>query len=80
MSWELPESVTIDGKEYGHRTDFREILKLLRLLSDEGKSRLHRWYTGAYYFYRGQLPQTAEAFSYLERFLTAGLTAAPGPK
>ena len=80
MSWALPTGVTISGKTYGHRSDFREILKVLSILGDESKSRLHRWYTAAFYFYQGQQPQSGEAFSYLEHFLTAGEQAAPGPK
>lgn len=80
MSWELPKSVSFSGKEYGHRSDFREILKLLSLLADETKPQTHRWYAAAFYFYQGQLPPEGEAFSYLEHFLTAGEKAAPGPK
>ena len=80
MSWALPESVTISGKEYGHRSDFREILKVLKLLSDERKPPVLRWYAAALYFYRGEMPLEAGALSYLEQFLTAGQQATPGPR
>ena len=81
MTWELPEKATFGGIEYSHRTDFREILKLLALLSNEEKPALHRWHTALYYFYRGQPPQdTQAAMAYLENFLTAGVKAAPGPR
>ena len=80
MSWGLPKSVTFSGKEYTHRSDFREILKLLSLLGDENKPETLRWYAACFYFYQGQLPPAEEAVSYLERFLTAGQKAAPGPR
>ena len=80
MSWELPKSATFHGKQYPHRSDFREILKLLSLLGDESKPEILRWYAACFYFYQGQLPPDAEAVSYLERFLTAGLKSAPGPR
>ena len=80
MSWGLPKSVTFSGKEYPHRSDFREILKLLSLLGDENKPETLRWYAACFYFYQGQLPPAEEAVSYLERFLTAGQKAAPGPR
>ena len=80
MSWGLPKSVTFSDREYKHRSDFREILKLLSLLGDESKPETHRWYAACFYFYQGQLPPAEEAVSYLERFLTAGQKAAPGPR
>ena len=80
MNWGLPKSATFSGREYAHRWDFREILKLLALLGDESKPETLRWYAAAFYFYQGQLPPGQAAFSYLERFLTAGMKAAPGPR
>ena len=82
MTWELPEKATFGGIEYSHRTDFREILKLLALLSNEEKPALHRWHTALYYFYRQEIPPRhhREAMDYLGHFLTAGEESAPGPR
>ena len=33
-AWELPESLTIAGREYEIRTDFRDVLRILLALSD----------------------------------------------
>ena len=80
MSWGLPKSAVLSGEEYPHRSDFREILKLLSLLGDESKPETLRWYAACFYFYQDRMPPAEEAFSYLEHFLTAGEQAAPGPK
>lgn len=77
MSWALP---TAWGK-YPHRTDFREILKLLALLADESKAEFFRWQAALCYFFRGEFPEdTAAALAYLSDFLTAGEPCAPGPR
>lgn len=82
MSWGLPESAAFGGKEYAHRSDFREILKLLALLGDEEKPEFLRWYTGLFYFFREEIPQKhmEAALRYMAHFLTAGEKAAPGPR
>ena len=82
MSWALPEKATFYGKEYRHRTDFREILKLLSLLGNEEKPEFLRWQTGLCYFFYCALPEelAAEGMEYLSRFLTAGEQSAPGPR
>ncbi len=82
MSWALPESATFGGVEYRHKTDFRDILKLLGLLSDETKPALHRWHTALFYFYGEDIPQEIhrEAMDYLGDFLAAGEKSAPGPR
>lgn len=82
MTWALPESATFLGKEYRHRTDFREILKLMALLSDESQPEFLRWHTALYYFFRQEIPgeATEEALAYLGNFLTAGEDSAPGPR
>ena len=82
VTWGLPESTRIRGKEYGHRSDYREILKLLALLSDESRPEFIRWHGALCYFYREALPQEAweEAMAYLAAFLCAGEETAPGPR
>ena len=82
MTWDLPEKATFGGTEYSHRTDFREILKLLGLLSDEEKPAVHRWHTALYYFYRQEIPPQyhREAMDYLGDFLAAGDAGSPGPR
>ena len=77
MSWALPDS----WGDFPHRTDFREILKLLALLGDEGKPDLLRWQAALCYFFRGEFPEdTQGAMAYMADFLTAGEPCAPGPK
>ena len=82
MTWDLPESATFSGVEYSHRTDFRDILKLLALLSDETKPALFRWQTALFYFYGTDIPPEnhREAMDYLGDFLSAGEAGSPGPR
>lgn len=80
--WTLPKEAVLDGKQYPHKTDFRQILKLLAVLSDEGKPAHLRWLTALCYFYEMPIPTGLEqqAMEYLADFLSCGETAAPGPK
>ncbi len=82
MTWRLPESATFSGVEYRHKTDFRDILKLLAFLSDGGKPAFHRWQTALIYFYGTQIPPEnhREAMDYLGDFLAAGDAGSPGPR
>lgn len=82
MSWELPESACLLGETYPHETDFRQILKLLRLLGDESRPEFLRWYGALSLFYRRPIPRQgeAQAMEYLSWFLRAGEPEAPGPR
>ena len=78
----LPASASLGGREYPHRTDFREMLKLMTVLEDASQSPMLRWYTALEYFYLEEIPQplTAAAMAYLSEFLTCGQPGRPGPK
>lgn len=82
MSWELPQAATFAGKNYPHKSDFRDILKLLALLGDESKPEFLRWHTGLYFFFEEDVPEeaTREAMEYMSGFLSAGERCAPGPR
>lgn len=41
--WELPKSVTVAGKEYAIRTDFRDILTILDALGDPDLDNSEKW-------------------------------------
>ena len=80
--WQLPRQVTLEGVDYPHRSDFREIIPILGVLGDEGKLPLLRWYMALELFYEKPIPRQQEqaAMEYLSAFLTCGEPAAPGPK
>ena len=82
MSWDLPKEATFCGKKYPHKSDFREILKLLALLGDEEKPEFLRWHGALFYFFEKEIPEEAmaAAMEYLAHFLTAGEKSAPGPR
>lgn len=80
--WALPREAVLDGKPYPHKTDFRQILKLMGVLSDEAKPAHLRWLTALAYFYETTIPAALEqeAMAYLSDFLSCGEPGAPGPK
>ena len=80
--WSLPSSAVLDGGEYPHRTDFREILKLMGVLSDERRPARMRWLVALAYFYLRPVPPELEeqAMGYLSEFLTCGREERPGPR
>lgn len=80
--WQLPREATLGGESYPHRTDYRQILKLMALLSDEGRPAHLRWLTALHYFYEKPIPRPLEeeAMAYLSDFLSCGEPGTPGPK
>ena len=80
--WVLPTEAELQGKSFPHKTDYRQILKLMGLLSDEAKHPRLRWLTALAYFYEAPIPPSleAEAMTYLSDFLTCGEEGQPGPK
>lgn len=80
--WALPEEATLGGKQYPHKTDYRQILKLMTVLSDEARPVRLRWLTALAYFYERPVPPhlEQEAMAYLSDFLSCGEQGAPGPK
>lgn len=80
--WTLPKEAALGGKTYPHKTDYRQILKLMAVLSDEGKPVRLRWLTALCYFYEGPIPPELEpeAMEYLSDFLSCGEPGTAGPK
>ena len=78
----LPDSAVLGGREYPHRTDFREMLKVFSVLNDGEKPEILRWYTAISYFFTVDIPPRhfGEAMEYLAQFLTCGEMGRPGPK
>ena len=72
--YRLPSSAEFGGREYPHRTDFREMLTVFSVLNDEKKPELLRWYTAISYFFKEEIParHRAAAMEYLADFLTCG--------
>ncbi len=80
--WQLPTEWVADGRAFPHKTDYRQILKLMALLSDGERPAHLRWLTALAYFYEAPIPARleADAMAYLGDFLTCGETGTPGPK
>ena len=81
--WTLPREVKLGGQRWAHRTDYREILTLLRWLTgqaDPALDRGERWYVAMRVFYPafGGMPPALwpAAAEYLGQFL-AGARPAP---
>ena len=80
--WALPKEAVICGETFPHKTDYRQILKLMTVLSDEGRPAHLRWLTALAYFYECPVPHHLEqaAMEYLSDFLSCGEQGTPGPK
>ena len=80
--WALPTEAVLGGETFAHKTDYRQILKLMGVLSDEGRPAHLRWLTALRYFYEREIPLSleAEAMGYLSDFLSCGEQGSPGPK
>ena len=84
--WGLPMRAELDGTQYEIRTDYRDILELLRWLGGRADSRLdqaERWYVAMRLFYPSfaAMPQTVwpQATQFLAEFLAAGRREQPRP-
>lgn len=80
--WQLPDAWHHGGKTYPHRTDYRDMLKLMGMLSDGSRPIHYRWLLALAWFYEDPIPRQAEqeAMAYLSRFLTCGQPGNGGPK
>jgi len=80
--WTLPREAALGGKAYPHKTDFRQILKLLAVLGEESRPAHLRWLTALAYFYEAPIPLGLEqdAMAYLSDFLCCGEPGTSGPK
>lgn len=78
-AWTLPRCAVLDGQEYEIRTDYRDILEVLRWLSGGADPQLkpeERWYIAMRLFYPGFAAMPADAWgaatAFLQEFLLAG--------
>lgn len=87
-AWGLPRQAELDGVRYEIRTDYRDILEILRWLGGRADPELDaggRWYVAMRLFYPefAAMPQEVwpRATEFLTEFLAAGHRAAarPGP-
>lgn len=80
--WSLPKEAALGGKIYPHKTDYRQMLKLMALLERQEMPLRLRWLTALAYFYEVPVPagQEEAAMAYLGAFLTCGQKETPGPK
>lgn len=74
-TWELPLSVDLGGRAYRIQTDYRDILKILRILADERYHPRARWLWAVAAFLHPETPPMEHfqtACDCLARFLQGG--------
>lgn len=78
--WALPRKAVIEGREYPHVTDFRDILGIIRILNGAGHPGF-RWLKALAAFFPGDIPPVPQGTRYLAEFLSCGEPepAAPQP-
>ena len=79
--WELPTMAVLGGRRFDIRFAWQDALAVMAILEEEGPV-WQRWFRAIDRFYVQRVPDglLVEAAKFLEHFLTAGQTAAPGPK
>ena len=81
--WQLPETAVIGGTEYEINTDFRDVMEIMKILTDPDIPEYERWLTAIALFYEGEIPHECEyeAMEYLAAFISYGETdSKPGPR
>ena len=81
--WKLPQSAVIGGVVYKINTDYRDILEIIKYLTDERKPEYSRWMVALSLFYEGDIPveYQEEAARYLSDFISYGAAdEKQGPK
>ena len=81
--WQLPETAVIGGNEYEINTDFRDVMDVIKVLTDPDRLEYTRWLTAIALFYEGEIPKEHEyeAMEYLSAFISYGeIDAKPGPR
>lgn len=81
--WSLPQTAEIGGVEYRINADFRDVLEIIKYLTDTSRPEYLRWQIALGLFYDGEIPyrdQTA-AMEYLSEFISYGAPEdKPSPK
>ena len=81
--WSLPKTAVIGGKEYTINADFRDVLEVIRYLTDAGRPEYMRWQIALSLFYEQEIQAEfrQEAMEYMADFISYGETEEkPGPK
>lgn len=80
--WELPRSAVIGGKEYGIKTDFRDILQIIEGLNNPDIPEWIRWHIAIGSFFIDKIPaeDSRAAMDFLAEFISyQELETKPGP-
>ena len=80
--WRLPQSAVIGGKEYKIKTDFREVLYIIKNLADPDVPDWIRWHIAVGSFFEDEIPteHVREAMDFLAGFISySEVEAKPGP-
>lgn len=82
--WSLPKTATIGGKEYEIRTDFREVLQIIKGFANPDFPEWIRWHIAVGSFFVGEIPTAhmREAMEFLTSFISYSFDeteAKPGP-
>lgn len=82
-AWSLPKSARIGGAEYLINVDFRDVLEIIKYLTDDSRPDFLRWQIAVSLFYDGEIPgdHQQEAMECLADFISYGeREGKPGPK
>lgn len=82
-AWKLPQSAVIGGTKYKINSDFRDVLEIIKYLTDVRKSEYSRWMIALALFYEEEIPaeHQEEAAKFLSDFISYGVPEdKPGPK
>ena len=79
--WTLPREAPIGGKTWHHRTDYRDILKVVKILSGDTVT-MFEWFCAASYFYLDPIEDKDLAFleemlAYMADFISCGQEKPP---
>lgn len=82
-AWSLPRYAVFGGVSYAINSDFRDVLEVIRYLTDPGKPAFLRWQIALSLFYDGNIPEEYQeaAMQYLSDFISYGAKDdKPAPK
>ena len=82
--WTLPQTAVIGGKEYEIKTDFRDILQIIKIFTDPDVPEWIRWHIAVGSFFVGEIPTSCmrEAMEFLSAFISYSdetTESKPGP-
>lgn len=80
--WRLPKTAIIGGTEYEIRTDFRQVLQIIKGFTNPDIPEWVRWHIAVASFFVGEIPteRTREAMEFLASFISyENVEPKPGP-